>query len=210
MSSQLRETALGRYLQLQGIRSGGKLVNIELEQIYITLRTTQQRTSKAEEDWLKEEAHFAPGEMRRQPSLETVNVLVEQALAAHRHLVVLGDPGSGKTTLLRYLALLYGRDLAQGQGIVAAKLKLTERDVLPILLPLRQIGQFLKAHHAKDDGTGGHKILLDFLLQSLKNHKLDLPADFFDPIWEMGRRCCCWMVSTKWPTLSCVREWHGL
>jgi len=51
MTSKLRKTALGRYLeymiahnrylQLQGIRSGGKLVNIELEQIYITLRTTQ-------------------------------------------------------------------------------------------------------------------------------------------------------------------------
>ena len=196
MNSQLRETALGRYLehviahnrylQLQGIRSGGKLVNIELEQIYVTLRTTQQHNAQTEEDWLQEEADFAPGEMRRQPGLETVNVLVEQALAAHRHLVVLGDPGSGKTTLLRYLALLYGRDLAQGQGIVAAKLKLAERNVLPILLPLRQIGQFLKAHHEKDDGTGGHKLLLDFLLQSLKNHKLELPADFFDAYLEKG------------------------
>ncbi|WP_371830519.1 hypothetical protein, partial [Candidatus Entotheonella palauensis] len=30
-----------RYLQLQGIRSGGQLVNIELEQIYITLKATR-------------------------------------------------------------------------------------------------------------------------------------------------------------------------
>jgi hypothetical protein len=32
-----------RYLQLQGIRSGGKQVNIELDRIYITLRATHQR-----------------------------------------------------------------------------------------------------------------------------------------------------------------------
>ena len=33
-----------RYLRLQGIRSGGKLVSVELEQLYITLRATRQRT----------------------------------------------------------------------------------------------------------------------------------------------------------------------
>jgi hypothetical protein len=68
-----RESALGRYLQhlisrnrylqLQGIRSGGRLVNIELDQIYVTLRATRQRIQEA--DWLAEEANLAPGEMRR-------------------------------------------------------------------------------------------------------------------------------------------------
>ncbi len=201
MKPELRNKALGRYLehiiahnrylQLQGIRSGGKLVNIELEHIYITLRTTQQRTFQAEEDWLKHEAEFAPGEMRKvtddRLSTATVNVRVEQALASHKHIVVLGDPGSGKTTLMRYLALLYGRDLAQGQTILKDKLKLDEASSLPILLPLRQIGAFLKAHHPKDDGTEGHGLLLDFLLQSLRNHKLELPRDFFDEYLENGK-----------------------
>lgn len=57
--------ARNRYLQLQGIRSGGRLVSIELEQIYITLRATQERTIQAEENWLEEEGHFAPGEMHK-------------------------------------------------------------------------------------------------------------------------------------------------
>lgn len=199
MQARLRETALGRYLehiiahnrylQLQGIRSGGKLVNIELEQIYITLRTTQQRTIQAEQDWLSEEARLAPGELRKmeRTAAETVNVKVEQALAAHRHLVVLGDPGSGKTTLLRYLALLYGRDLAENRKLVKSKLQLDESGYLPILLPLRQMGQYLKTHRPNDDGTEGHALLLDFLFQSLKNHKLSLPGDFFEAYLAGGK-----------------------
>ena len=51
-----------------------------------------------------------------------MTVEVEEALAEHPRLVVLGDPGSGKTTLLRYLALLYARDLAEGSALVSEKL----------------------------------------------------------------------------------------
>lgn len=171
MKAELRNKALGRYLehiiahnrylQLQGIRSGGKLVNIELEHIYITLRTTQKRTLQAEDAWLKYERENAPGEMQKradQTANETISVKVEDALAAHRHLVVLGDPGSGKTTLLRYLALLYARDLAQGSTLVREKLNLEESGYLPILLPLRQIGAFLRAHRPNADGTGVTKL----------------------------------------------------
>ncbi len=42
--------AYNRYLQLQGIRSGGRL-HIELENLYVTLRVTQQREVTAEEHW---------------------------------------------------------------------------------------------------------------------------------------------------------------
>jgi formylglycine-generating enzyme required for sulfatase activity len=209
-----RESALGRYLQhlisrnrylqLQGIRSGGRLVNIELDQIYVTLRATRQRIQEA--DWLAEEANLAPGEMRRRderrggedadfispsravassPHLETVTVSVNEALAASRRLAVLGDPGSGKTTLLRYLALLYARDLAEHGTLVPDKLGLAESGWLPILLPLRQIGTFLRTR--PDDGTEGHALLLEFLLQSLKNERIQLPDDFFDEWLTQGR-----------------------
>ena len=68
------ETALGRYLehvvsrnrylQLQGIRSGGKLVHIELDRIYVRLRATQQRGDGGSDDWLAEAEELAPGEVR--------------------------------------------------------------------------------------------------------------------------------------------------
>ena len=202
-----RESALGRYLQhvisrnrylqLQGIRSGGKLVSIELDQIYVTLRATRERAISVEDEWLKTEAAFAPGELHRgregarastrastRVGTETVTVSVNEALATHERLVVLGDPGSGKTTLLRYLALLYARDIAERATLVRDKLGVAETQRWPILLPLRQIGAFLRKQD--DDGTEGHQLLLDFLFKSLRNERLDLPRDFFDAAFKCG------------------------
>ena len=197
------ETALGRYLrhvisrnrylQLQGIRSGGKLVHIELEQIYVTLRATRQRTVEAEEAWLRAEADLAPGEARlRRPEIsrvqtETVTVSVDEALAAHPRLAVLGDPGSGKTTLLRYLVLLYARDMAEGTALVQERLGLDESGHLPILLPLRRLGAYLKVHRPVDDGTEGHVLLLDHLYRVLKGERVSLSDGFFDSYLEEGR-----------------------
>jgi len=180
-----------RYLQLQGIRSGGRLVHIELEQIYVTLRATRQRSVQAEEAWLAEQAGLAPGEGKRRPErlteqTETVSVSVNEALAAHNHLVVLGDPGSGKSTLLSYLAQLYARDLAEGSRLVQQRLGLEEAGRLPVLLPLRRLGAYLAAHRAVEDGTEGHALLLQHLLAMLQGERLALPADFFDAYLQAG------------------------
>ncbi|MCP5098578.1 MAG: SUMF1/EgtB/PvdO family nonheme iron enzyme [Chloroflexi bacterium] len=186
--------ARNRYLQLQGIRSGGRLVHIELEHIYITLRTTQKRTVTAEEAWLKHEAARAPGEVRKQPGrgemgeavTETVTVSVNKAMADNRRLVVLGDPGSGKTTLLRHLALLYARDLAEKKNnLVADKLNLFDTGLLPILLPLRQIGAYLQKYG--DESVEGHVLLLNFLYKYLANERIQLRKNFFDHYLEEGR-----------------------
>ena len=201
MTAVDRQSALGRYLQhlisqnrylqLQGIRSGGKLVNIELDRIYVTLRATRQHAQRAEVDWLAGERALAPGERQRgeldRPASDTTHVTVNEALADHRRLVVLGDPGSGKTTLLRYVALLYARDLAEKTQLVQEKLGLTERGTLPIFLPLRQIGRYLAEHHPRDDGTEGHALLLQFLVHVLKNERIAVPVDFFDDSLNGGR-----------------------
>jgi predicted NACHT family NTPase len=193
MTAVRRESALGRYLshiisrnrylQLQGIRSGGKLVNIELEHIYITLKATRTQRLEPEEAWLAEERLLAPGELqkrRQEPRTETATVKVEEALAEHTRLGVLGDPGSGKTTLLRYLALCYARDRAEGQTVVRDRLGLAEGGYLPTLLPLRNVGAYLKANYPLDDGTEGHQRLLEFLRMYLRGERMDIPEDFFE------------------------------
>lgn len=210
MSAVERDSALGhylqhmisrnRYLQLQGIRSGGKLVHIELDRIYIRLRARQERLVPPDtlaeqgfdDQWLVETQQLAPGELHRrhaagEPQLttETVTISVEEALAQHPRLVVLGDPGSGKTTLTRYLALLYAQDLAQQSTRALDILGETIPKRLPILLPLRQIGAFLR--NRADEGTDGHDLLLQFLFQALRSERIALPADFFDDALNSGR-----------------------
>jgi formylglycine-generating enzyme required for sulfatase activity/energy-coupling factor transporter ATP-binding protein EcfA2 len=183
-----------RYLRLQGIRSGGKLVHIELEEIYVTLRAT--RTVEAERAWLEDEASLAPGEApprhpehgpRTRTETVSVSVSVEEALASDPRLVILGDPGSGKTTLLRYLALLYARDLAEGKTLVQEQLGLEESGRLPILLPLRRVGAYLKAHRPVDDGTEGHTLLLRHCYELLEGERVNLPQGFFEPYLESGQ-----------------------
>ena len=180
--------ARNRYLQLQGIRSGGRLVHIELEQIYITLRASQQRQVSDEERWLAQEAAAAPGERKRQRDgsniTETVTLSIDEALANHRRLVVLGDPGSGKTTLLRYLALVYGRALDQDTDLLQERLGLPEKGVLPIFLSLRQLGAFVQGH--AEESIEGHRLLLDFLHAHLHNERIEVPLSFFDPYLEAG------------------------
>ncbi len=177
-----------RYLQLQGIRSGGKLVHIELDRIYIRLRATRQRQINVEDHWLDQEMRLAPGERHRLSARETVTtetVTAEEALASYQRLVVLGDPGCGKTTFLRYLALIYAKDMAEGDGLVRKALGIKEPERLPILLLLRQFGRFLQTQ--PDNGADGHGLLLDFLLKSCASDRIQLPEDFFDAYLREGR-----------------------
>ncbi|MCG3208380.1 MAG: Hercynine oxygenase [Anaerolineae bacterium] len=192
------ETALDRYLahiieanrrlQLQGIRSAGELISIELEQVYITLTATiRQRRADVDEAWLKESAGLAPGESRRRVAAggdDLTAVPVQQALANHAWLVVLGDPGCGKTTLLRYLALTYARDWAGESGLVKRRLNLAERR-LPILLPLRDFARHLAKNHP-DPGLDGPVLLLDYLRTFFKNQGIALPDSFFADRLQAG------------------------
>ncbi|HEX9922614.1 MAG TPA: SUMF1/EgtB/PvdO family nonheme iron enzyme [Anaerolineae bacterium] len=177
------DTALARYLhhvvefnrrlQLQGIRSAGQLVSIDLEQIYVTLTATERRAVAAGE--AHRLARLDPDHPRE--TVTQVKVEVQEALAAHPRLVVLGDPGSGKTTLLRYLALTYARDRGGEAGLVTARLALSEQR-LPILLPLRDFARYLEAQHP-DSSLDGPKLLLDYLRTYFANQDIALPERFF-------------------------------
>ncbi len=181
-----------RHLQLQGIRSAGQLVSIDLEEIYVTLTATERRTVAEEQAWIEamggltldeaEDAAQLAGNTRE--TVTQVKVKVQEVLAAHPRLVVLGDPGCGKTTLLRYLALTFARDLLSETGLVKDRLGLQEQR-LPILLLLRDFARYLEAHHP-DPSMDGPVLLLDYICTYFTNQGIPLPERFFGDYLEHG------------------------
>ncbi len=187
-------------LQLQGIRSASGLVSIALEEVYITLTATVRKTVTDEEAWIEKMAGLAPGEAKRRgfdrprESVQQVKVQVQEALALHPRLVVLGDPGCGKTTLLRYLALTYARDFAAAEETgdgkwVKERLGLDERR-LPVLLPLRDFARYLE-RECPNVGADGPKLLLDYLRTYFANQNITLPPDFFEARLKAGECAVC-------------------
>ena len=58
---------------------------------------------------------------------------------------------------------------------------------LPIFMPLRQKGRYLSSHHAQDDGTQGHAVLLRYLVQMLADERNSVPVHFFDDWLAQGQ-----------------------
>lgn len=175
-----------RRLQLQGIRSAGQLVSIDLEQVYVTLTTTGHRTVAEEQCWLDKAAKLAPGEAKRmvgrvqdlqRKAVREDKISIQKALAAHPRLVVLGDPGSGKTTLLKYLALTYARSSAGEIKLVKERLE-AEEQRLPILLPLGEFARHLESNPT-DSTLDGAVLLLDYLRKFFISQDVALPKRFF-------------------------------
>ena len=182
-----------RRLQLQGIRSSSGLVNIELEEVYITLTAIEGRTAKDEQQWIDDMGHLAPGEAQRlgrvmsdrpRETVQQVKVKVQEALRDHTRLVVLGDPGCGKTTLLKYLALTFARTQRDEGDLVTQRLELDEKR-LPILLPLRDFAKHLQKNHP-DPSTDGPRLLLNFLNTYFENQEIRLPDRFFADRLQQG------------------------
>jgi hypothetical protein len=110
----------------------------------------------------------------------------------HPRLVVVGAPGSGKTTLLHYTAVRLAEVLARDDADQLADLGLTAEAAVtlppvPLFLPLRELGSFVRECNGKDLAGVGPRLLLDCLTNYYARFDLDLPADFFARLCDAGR-----------------------
>ncbi|MBN1657319.1 MAG: SUMF1/EgtB/PvdO family nonheme iron enzyme [Anaerolineae bacterium] len=183
-----------QHLRLQGIRAAGDVVSIDLEEIYITLDAVQKRVIQADEmeATLARMAGRVPGDKMwhedavREREVEVV-LSVNQALAEHRRLVILGAPGSGKTTFLNYLALTYARALRNNLPLVRERLGLESKEErrLPILLPLRDFARHLSTTQ-EESGVDGPRFLLNYLVEFFRVQEIRLPEGFLRSALEAG------------------------
>ncbi|MEM7536495.1 MAG: SUMF1/EgtB/PvdO family nonheme iron enzyme [Chloroflexota bacterium] len=186
LSADDYHTALIRYLNhilstqhvlnLRGIRSYQPL-SLELERMYVTLHALDTPTMRQPQERTKPLRHS----FDEPPTLQYI-------LAAHPRLVVLGDPGSGKTTFVSFLALSTARAIVNDdQTLVHERLGLTGDVPLPIVLPLREFGRYLR-HLPQEKHMGPQpQLLLDYLNAYFAGWNLDLPDDFFTHHLASGR-----------------------
>ncbi len=166
-----------QHLEFKGIVQFEKLpLRMALEKIYVNLWAQPELPTG---ETLKEELRLAgrkvstDKEMLIDDELELMverarPVQVEEALAEHPAVVILGDPGSGKSTLLKHLALHAARNFDKEKR-------------LPILLPLAAYANALQAHP--------HLSLRDFLPEFYKGMQEfpENPASLFYDALESGK-----------------------
>lgn len=108
---------------------------LQLEQIYTNINIL---TNLSSQRWLEVSDLQEVCWQSERPSLtlaERQTIPIENAIALHAKLMILGKPGAGKTTLLQYLAL----QCSQGTS---------KTELIPILIPLRVFA--LKGDETKD------------------------------------------------------------
>ncbi|MBX0330002.1 SUMF1/EgtB/PvdO family nonheme iron enzyme [Oscillochloris sp. ZM17-4] len=197
------EGALRRYLDdlyachatldLRGIDEQ-RPVEIPLTDLYISLTLREPALATLR----------GPGAVRRfmgtsgEPAPEAASALFDaekaeertvdwpEALRGHPRIAVVGRPGSGKTTLLHYTAVRLAEILARDENERLADLGL-DRPLVPILLPLRDLGTYLPEYSARERSGNNPRLLLDGLTSFYQGRSLDLPADFFQRLCEEGR-----------------------
>ena len=182
--SHLLETR--RILNLRGIPSF-RPIGVELEKAYVTLRAldparTEQLIGRYFGRQRSEVVQQMLAEQREEP------VSLQALLARHTRLVVLGDPGSGKTTFLAYLTLSAARVIANDDTVLLAeRLGLSGAAPLPVVLPLREFGRYLRNLPARQRVGPQPQLLLDYLNEYYRGWNLNLPADFFTHHLDAGR-----------------------
>ncbi|MBU7047843.1 MAG: HEAT repeat domain-containing protein [Theionarchaea archaeon] len=151
---------------------------VELDEIYVVPRLVKQKvirkrkrepeekkTEKKKKKKLKDEMYTEEVEdyfFEKKVELSIKNVLSDTKSS---HMVILGDPGVGKSCLLQYTALKASTNAGESLGI--------EKQLLPVLIPLREYLQF-----------GSKKMLKEFIFDYIQKKICFLPENVLESFLE--------------------------
>ena len=152
---------------------------VELEEVYVVPRLVRQeviRKRKVERE--KEKQKKQLNDVKNTEEIEDyffekkVELSIKEALSdtKNNHMVILGDPGVGKSCLLQYVALKASTNAGESLGI--------GKQLLPVLIPLREYPQF-----------GEKKMIKDFIFEYITKQVCYLPADVFESFLISGKHC---------------------
>jgi hypothetical protein len=163
-------------------------IRAPLEEVYVLLSTAVPAETR-DPRRRKGSAGAPPDAILAQERTDR-RVTIVKLLPIQRALTVTGVPGSGKTTLLGHLAVCYARSLRpdEGEDPVRQILGLPgDRGLLPIYLPLRQYGVFLKAKRPKAGSEGAEASdLLSFATHYYAERVSGISREFFEAHRETG------------------------
>ncbi len=180
-----------QFIHFRGILTGTRVPNIELDKVFIQLNIslnesalikdlTQKADSISNDDFILGQIDSAKSNVLKSFSMQDV-------FRDYKKLIVYGDPGSGKTTLLQYLAYSLAKDIYHDEEVGRKMLQIDQPGFLPVLIFLRHIGQFLLFRRQNENGTDGHVVLFEYLLELLKNEGVDFPKELLLENLNYGR-----------------------
>jgi len=178
-------------LDLRGIDEQ-RPVEIQLTEIYISLTLREPAPADlrgwgALRRFMNQMIERVRGDDDRvDESTQQRTVAWNEILREHRRIAVVGKPGSGKTTLLHYTAVRLAEALARDDQARLAEFGFAQ-PLVPLFLPLRELGSYLRESRLRELSGNGPRLLLDCLANYAAGRNLDLPANFFSRLCETGR-----------------------
>ncbi len=176
------------FVSLPGFHAEGQLLKIPLEKLFVPLSLNDKRLGFIRPE--RDDSFYGGA----------AGLSLSSALQRYRRLVIIGGPGSGKTYLLLNILLAYSRSLyEQREGSFSqagrdekklsssSKQRLAAEDGhLPILLSLRELGQYLKKSHHRP-GFDSKLRLLNYLRESCMAQELSFQENFFHAYLASGK-----------------------
>jgi formylglycine-generating enzyme required for sulfatase activity len=152
------------HFDVQGLKFGdNRAYRFPIEEFYIPLTTSSSAGAGAAREGEKRAGAAGPGDMRAGP------IPLEEAMLAHRKLLVVGDPGSGKSTFLKRVTFQLCNQYETGGS-------------LPVRIEAAVLSTYIAQQHEKKlgpaDPTSPHWIPV-FLGAQCDEKNRGLSADYF-------------------------------